>query len=137
VAAVRVPAGAREDSVRIQARARGIDQLPHACRAERRKLHADDTRQAGKLAKHHGQRMVTAHLLGAERGQDQQPGPGRRDVFARTAADRGPGGALCQGRRKRPLADAGLSAEEDEPVGAGKRLAGQSLQRGQEPSALD
>ena len=36
------------------------------------------------------------------------------------------------------LPNAGLSAEEDEPVGAGKRLAGSNpFQRGQEPSALD
>lgn len=199
----RVPAGALEYRVGVQGRARRVQELPHARGGQRGQLHPDDAGQPGQIAHHHGQRVITAHLLGAERGQDHQPDPGQaaaqvaqdvqgrlvgpvdvleqeqhrrpgqrlahvpeqpepahtrlvvhrrdqlgqgiqdraqclggRDVVAGAAPHRHTGN-VGQGRGERRLADARFAAQEHQPAAAVKRLAEQSLQRGQEARPLD
>ncbi len=73
----RVPAGALEYRLGVQRRARRVQQPPHAGHAERGNVHPDHAGQAGQVSHHHGQRVIAAHLLRAERGQDHQPGPGQ------------------------------------------------------------
>ena len=54
-----------------------IYELPYAGRRQRRKLHPDDTRRGRELSHDNGEGMIADHLLGAERGDDHQPGSGQ------------------------------------------------------------
>ena len=106
----RVPAGALECRVGVQGRARCVQELPHARGGQRGQLHPDDAGQPGQIAHHHGQRVITAHLLGAECGQDHQPDPGQ--AAAQVAQD-------VQGGLVGPVD----VLEQEQHRGSGQRLA--------------
>jgi hypothetical protein len=68
--------------------------------------------------------------------QDRAQCLGGRDIIAGAAPHRHTGG-VGQGRGERRLADTRFAAQEHQPAAAVKRLAEQSLQRGQEARPLD
>ncbi len=121
----RVPAGELEERVGVQSRAGRVEELPHAGDAERGKLHPDHAGCPREITHRHGQRVLPADLLGAEGGQDHQPGPGQpaaqeaQDVQGRLV---GPVDVLEQEQHRGCGQHVADLTEQPEPAHAGRTV---------------